>query len=77
MALRNKDNIVVGGNPKPDIEQMNRQLRILDERLDNMDSVITSLVQRVMHQPLTLEISCPKCGQIIQINITSNARLKS
>jgi hypothetical protein len=59
------------------MEQVNRRLAMLDERLDNLDSVVTSLVEKVMRPPLLMEISCPKCGQIIQINVTSNARLKS
>jgi hypothetical protein len=48
---------------------------MLDERLDNMDTVITSLVERVMGRPLVIEIPCPKCGQIIQVNVTSGVRL--
>ena len=59
------------------MEQVSRRLAMLDERLDNLDSVVTSLVEKVMRPPLLMEISCPKCGQIIQINVTSNARLKS
>jgi hypothetical protein len=58
------------------MEQVSRRLAMLDERLDNLDSVVTSLVEKVMRPPLLMEISCPKCGQIIQINVTSNARLK-
>ena len=76
MALRDKGDPVARVSSELNMEQVNRQLKMLDERLDNMDSIITSLVERVMHQPLTLEVSCPKCGQTIQINITSNARLK-
>ncbi len=76
MALGDKGDPVVQVSSELNMEQVNRQLKMLDERLDNMDSIITSLVERVMHQPLTLEVSCPKCGQTIQINITSNARLK-
>ncbi len=57
-------------------EQVTRRLNMLDERLDNLDSVVTSLVEKVMRPPLVMEILCPKCGQIIQINVTSNARLK-
>jgi len=63
-------------SPALAMEQVERHLKMLDERLDNMDSVITSLVERVMKKPLVMEITCPKCGQTIQINITSNARLK-
>jgi len=76
LALGNKGDTVAQVSSELNIEQVNRQLKMLDERLDNMDSIITQLVERVMHQPLTLEISCPKCGQTIQINITSTARLK-
>ncbi len=76
MALEDKGNTVAEVSPELTREQVERHLKMLDERLDNMDSIITSLVERVMQQPLTLEISCPKCGQSIQINITSNARLK-
>jgi hypothetical protein len=59
------------------MEQVSRRLAMLDERLDNLDSVVTSLVEKVMRPPLLMEISCPKCGHVIQINVTSNARLKS
>jgi len=58
------------------VEQVVRRLDMLDERLDNMDTVITSLVERVMGRPLIIEIPCPKCGQIIQVNVTSGIRLK-
>jgi len=76
LALGNKGDTVAEVSPELAIKQVDRHLKMLEGRLDNMDSIITSLVERVMQQPLTLEISCPKCGQTIQINITSNARLK-
>jgi len=59
-----------------DAEQIVRRLDMLDERLDNMDTVMTSLVERVMGRPLIIEIPCPKCGQIIQVNVTSSVRLR-
>jgi hypothetical protein len=76
LALRDKGDPIAEVTPELAVEQVNRRLHMLDERLDNMDTVITSLVERVMEKPLTMEISCPKCGQTIQINITSNVRLK-
>lgn len=76
MALGDSRDPASGVNSEPTIQQVNKRIEMLDKRLDNMDSVITSLVERVMHQPLTLEISCPKCGQTIEINITSNIRLR-
>jgi hypothetical protein len=59
-----------------DIGQLVKRLDMLDERLDNMDSVVTSLVERVMARPLVLEVTCPNCGQTIQINVTSGVRLR-
>jgi len=76
LAARDKGDLITEVNLEPAIEQINRRLEILDRRLDNMDSIITSLVERVMEKPLTLEITCPKCGQAIQVNITSNVRIR-
>lgn len=76
MASNDRNKPITGGNSESVIRHINKRLEMFDGRLDNMDSVLTSLVERVMHQPLTMEISCPKCGQSIEINITSNARLR-
>lgn len=77
MSSQDRANPVGHVNAEPNLEQLQRRLSMLDERLDNMDSILTSLVERVMHQPMSLEVSCPKCGQSIQINITGNVRLKA
>jgi len=77
LSSKDRANPVGHVNAEPTLEQLQRRFNMLDERLDNMDSILTSLVERVMHQPLSLEVSCPKCGQTIQINITGNVRLKS
>lgn len=77
MAFRDKVSPDVEVNAEQAMQQVKRRLNMLDERLDNMDSILTTLVEKVMHQPVTLEVSCPKCGQVIQVNITSNVRLKA
>jgi hypothetical protein len=59
-----------------DIGQLVKRLDMLDDRLDNMDSIVTSLVERVMARPLVVEVTCPKCGQTIEINVTSGVRLR-
>jgi len=59
-----------------DTGQLVKRLDMLDERLDNMDSIVTSLVERVMGRPLVIEVTCPNCGQTIQINVTSGVRLR-
>jgi hypothetical protein len=55
-------------------EQLKKRLEMLDKRLDNIDSVVTALVERVMRQPVTIELTCPKCGNVVQIMLTSNIK---
>jgi tetrahydromethanopterin S-methyltransferase subunit G len=76
LVSRDKRGPVVQVDRDLDVKQIARRLDMLDERLDNMDTVITSLVERVMGRPLIVEIPCPKCGQIIQVNVTSSVRLR-
>jgi len=57
-----------------DQEQLKKRLEMLDKRLDNIDSVVTALVERVMRQPVTIEVTCPKCGSVVQIMLTSNIK---
>ncbi len=59
-----------------DIGQLIKRLDMLDDRLDNMDSIVTSLIERVMGRPLVMEITCPNCGQTVQVHITSGVRLR-
>ena len=58
---------MVGQELAPDIEQIKKQLNMLDQRLDNIDSVVTAVVERVMKQPITFNITCSNCGQNIEI----------
>ena len=57
----------VADDTKADIERINKRLDMLDDRLDNIDSMVTAVAERVMRQPITLNITCSKCGQPIEI----------
>jgi hypothetical protein len=50
-----------------DIERISKQLDALDKRLDNVDSIVTAVAERVMKQPITLNITCSRCGHKIEI----------
>ncbi len=63
-------------NQDREVGQLMKRLDILDERLDNIDSIVTSLIERVMGRPLLIEVTCPNCGQTVQINVTSGVRLR-
>lgn len=56
-------------------EHLGKRLEMLDQRLDNIDSVVIALVERVMKQPVTIEVTCPKCGSVVQIMLTSSTKL--
>jgi len=59
-----------------DIERIKQRLNLLDQRLDNIDSVITAAVERVMSQPVTLNTTCPHCGKSIEIAFIGNHKPK-
>ena len=61
---------------RSEMDQLSRRVKMLDDRLDNLDSIVTTLVQRVMEKPLTIELTCPKCAQQIEVNITSSTRMR-
>ncbi len=66
---KKKESSLVGREEALDIEHIRRRLDMLDQRLDNIDSVVTALVERVMSQPITLNITCPNCGTNIEFAI--------
>ena len=57
-----------------DIERVKQRLNMLDQRLDNIDSMVTAVAERVMSQPITLSITCPNCGKTIEIALIGNER---
>ena len=60
---------------KQELENIKRHLNILDQRLDNIDSMVTAVAERVMSQPITIEITCPHCGKNVEISVIGNKRL--
>ncbi len=76
MAENNKSNLV-NQEQTLDIEQVKRRLDMLDQRLDNIDSMVTAVAERVMNQPITLNITCPNCGKNIEITIIGSEKPKA
>ena len=77
MASQDRAKLGKQVSPDRDMGQLIKRLDMLDERLDNIDSIVTSLVERVMARPLLMEVTCHNCGQTVQINVTSGVRLRS
>jgi len=57
-----------------DIQRIKQRLDILDQRLDNIDSMVTAVAERVMSQLITLNITCPHCGKNIEIAIVGSQK---
>ncbi len=73
MAENNKSNLV-NQEQTLDIEHVKRRLDMLDQRLDNIDSMVTAVAERVMNQPITLNITCPNCGRNIEITLIGSEK---
>ena len=52
-----------------EIERIVQRIDMLDARLDNVDSIVSAVAARVMRQPITLNVTCSKCGNKIEIAI--------
>ena len=57
-----------------DMGHVERRLDMLDQRLDNIDSTVSAIVERVMSQPVTLNITCPNCGKNIEVAVIGGYR---
>jgi len=72
--VENNESNTISQEDKIDIENIKRRLNMLDQRLDNIDSMVTAVAERVMNQPITLNIICPNCGKNIEITIIGKER---
>jgi hypothetical protein len=51
------------------VRQLQERLDVLDRRLDNIDSMVTAVAERVMSQPVIMNVTCPRCGREIEISL--------
>ena len=51
----------------PTLENLRQRLDMLDDRLDNIDSMVSAVIERVMSQPLTMTTGCPHCNRNFEI----------
>ncbi len=74
--MAKKDNPgVKGQGAVSGIENIKERLDMLDQRLDSIDSMVTAVIERVMSQPITLDVTCSHCGNNIEIAIIGNKKL--
>ncbi len=56
------------------LEDLAQQLAVLDERLDNIDSIVTNVAERVMSQPITISVTCSGCGKVSTFNLLASEK---
>ncbi|OGN89160.1 MAG: hypothetical protein A2Z74_03130 [Chloroflexi bacterium RBG_13_46_9] len=49
------------------VQKLEDRLDALDRRLDNIDSMVTAVAERVMNRPLVVNVTCPHCGKNMEI----------
>ena len=69
-----KEPTVAAGEQAADIQRIQKRLDMLDRRLDNIDSMVTAVAERVLNQPITLNIVCPHCGKNLEIAIIGSQK---
>lgn len=69
---KNREN--TNGDWQTAAEDSQRRLNMLDDRLDNIDSIVSALVERVMHQAAVIKVNCPHCGQNVEVAVIGNLK---
>jgi hypothetical protein len=62
------------GRDSSEIERLKQRQDLLDERLDNIDSVLTAVAERIMKQPVSIVLSCPHCGKNIEVALVGQQK---
>jgi DNA repair exonuclease SbcCD ATPase subunit len=57
------------------LEQIKRHLDSLEQRLDAIDTMVTAVAERIVKQPLSVTITCPNCGRILEIGIVGSEKM--
>ena len=72
MANETKPN--ASGREASDFDRLKQKVEIMDERLDNIDSVLSAVAERIMKQPVTINLSCPHCGKDIEVALVGQQK---
>jgi hypothetical protein len=57
------------------LAQMEKRLEMMYKRIDQLDTMVSTLIERVMRKPvMTIEVTCPKCGTDVHVSLTGNSK---
>jgi hypothetical protein len=72
--LANENKQGSSGRDSSDAERLKQRIDLMDERLDNIDSVVSAVAERVMKQPVSLLLTCPHCGKNIEVALVGQQK---
>lgn len=49
------------------LDKLEKRFEMMIDRLDNVDSIVTAVAERVMKQPITINVTCSHCGHKVEI----------
>jgi hypothetical protein len=49
--------------------KLEARMDAIDRRLDNIDSTVSAVAERVMSRPLVINAVCPHCGKNMEITL--------
>ncbi len=56
------------------LQRIDKRIDMLDDRLDNIDSIVSAVAERVMSQLVTIIVTCPHCGKEIEVAVIGNQK---
>ena len=59
---------------RQDVAHLKKRFDLLDDRLDNIDSMVSAVAERVTSRPVIMNVVCPKCGGVIEIALIGNQK---
>ncbi len=64
----------VAAEAQEDVARLKKRFDVLDQRLDNIDSMVTNVAERIMNRPLTLHLNCPNCGKNVEVDLIGGTK---
>jgi rubrerythrin len=49
------------------LQKLEKRFDMMNDRLDNVDSIVTAVAERVMKQPVTMIFTCSHCGHKVEV----------
>jgi hypothetical protein len=62
------------GGSTVNVQRLESRVDALDRRLDNIDSMVTAVAERVMSRPMVINVTCPHCGKGIEIALIGSEK---